>query len=208
MFYLVKTPWWLKKLYPSCTWNFPAADKKLYLTFDDGPHPEVTPFVLDELAKYHAKATFFCVGENVASYPGLYKRILEEGHTTGNHTFTHVNGWKVKDEVYFSEIKEAGKYIDSGLFRPPYGKVTRFQLKHIQSKGLNLKVIMWGVVSGDFDEHATPQQCLKNVLKNTRAGDIVVFHDSDKARVKIRYALPGVLEHFSAQNFTFEKIKS
>ncbi len=208
MLYLVKTPWWLKKLYPSCTWNFPAEDKKLYLTFDDGPHPEVTPFVLEELAKYNAKATFFCVGENVVAYPDIYKRILQEGHSTGNHTFTHLNGWKVKDEEYFADIIEAGKYIDSGLFRPPYGKVSRFQLKHIQSAGLNLKVIMWAVLSGDFDEAVSPEQCLKNVVKNTKAGDIVIFHDSDKARAKITYALPGVLEQFRAQEFVFEKIRN
>jgi peptidoglycan/xylan/chitin deacetylase (PgdA/CDA1 family) len=208
MFYLVKTPWLLKKLYPTCIWDFPTTGKKIYLTFDDGPHPQETPFVLEQLAKYDAKATFFCVGENVVAYPDIYKKILQEGHSTGNHTFTHVNGWKIKDEIFFSEIKEAGKFIDSSLFRPPYGKVTRFQLKYIQSSGLNLKVIMWGVVSGDFDEAVTPEKCLRNVLKNARSGDIIVFHDSEKASEKIRYALPRVLMHFSEQDFAFEKISN
>src|SRR5450432_1071984 len=124
MFYFVKTPWLLKKFYPSCIWNVPAQKKIIYLTFDDGPHPVATPFVLDELKKYNAKATFFCIGKNVAEHPDIYAKVLNEGHRVGNHTHNHLNGWKSSDSAYFSNIEQAAKYIDSDLFRPPYGRIT------------------------------------------------------------------------------------
>src|SRR4030081_3234365 len=127
MFYLVRTPWWLKRYYSSLVWHIPVREKILYLSFDDGPHPLATPFVLGELKKYEAKATFFCVGKNVLEYSQLYKRVLGEGHRVGNHTYNHVNGWKTSDEGYLSDIRLAAKYIDSDLFRPPYGRITAFQ---------------------------------------------------------------------------------
>src|SRR5688500_18549453 len=148
MFYLTKTPGVLKSLYPSCTWNYSRHSNKIYLTFDDGPHPVATPFVLDTLRKYNAKATFFCIGKNVAAYPDIYKRILDEGHSTGNHTFNHLNGWKTPDNEYIKNIAQARKYIDSNLFRPPYGRITKFQLRlltaseNIKQKTV-FKVIMW-----------------------------------------------------------------
>ena len=129
MFYTVKVPWLIKKLYPSLTWEKPTKEKILYLTFDDGPHPTATPFVLDQLAKYNARATFFCIGKNVVEQTALYKRILDEGHRTGNHTFNHLNGWKSSNQKYFQNIFEAAKYIDSDLFRPPYGRISKFQIK-------------------------------------------------------------------------------
>jgi peptidoglycan-N-acetylglucosamine deacetylase len=206
MWYLVKTPWWLKKLYPSCVWDLPANGKKIYLTFDDGPHPEVTPFVLDQLKKYNAKATFFCIGKNAAQHPGVYKRILEEGHAIGNHSFNHLNGWHSRDKDYFDDIIEARKYIDSKLFRPPYGKITRFQLKYLQAEGLNMKVIMWTVISGDFDDDVSPEKCYRNVADHIKPGRIIVFHDSDKAAEKLTYALPGVLEKLAMEGYDLQKI--
>jgi len=156
--------------------------KMVYLSFDDGPHPVATPFVLDLLKKYQAKATFFCIGKNVAAYPDIYRRILDEGHAVGNHTHNHLNGWKTKDAVYLADISEAGKHIDSPLFRPPYGRITSFQAKHIAKamKNEKARVIMWDVLSGDFDESLSPQQCSENVVLNAGKGSVIVFHDSEK----------------------------
>jgi len=154
MFYFVKTPWWLKKLYPRCTWDIPSREKVLYLTFDDGPHAEVTPFVLDTLQQYNAKGTFFCIGKNVATHKDIYRNMLDAGHRAGNHTFNHLNGWKATDQHYLKNILEAGKYIDSNLFRPPYGRITRFQVKLLTGirnspVNSNFSIIMWDVLSGD-----------------------------------------------------------
>jgi len=206
MFYLVKTPWWVKRfIYPAYTWGMPAGQKKLYLSFDDGPHPIATPFVLDTLKKYQAKASFFCIGKNVAAYPEVYKRILLEGHAVGNHTQNHLNGWKTDDAAYMANITKAAQYIDSKLFRPPYGRITRFQARQVQER-LGLRVLMWSVLSGDFDLQLSPQKCTANVQKNASDGSIIVFHDSEKALERMAYALPGVLEYFSARGFVFDKI--
>ena len=206
MFYFIKTPFWLKKLYSNCTWQMPASEKVIYLTFDDGPHPEVTPFVLDELIKYKAKATFFCIGKNVKACPEIYKRIILEGHAVGNHTFTHPNGWHTPDKYYLNDIEEAKKYIDSNLFRPPYGRITSFQLKMLSKPRYGLLPVMWSVLSGDFDKDITREKCLKNVINNTVEGSIVVFHDSEKAAERMKYALTGVLKHFRGMGYKFEKI--
>lgn len=205
MFYLVNTPWWLKKIYGSCTWQMPATEKKLYLSFDDGPHPEATPFVLDALKKYNALATFFCIGKNVVEQPHLYTRILNEGHRTGNHTQNHLNGWKVDNEAYFKNITEARKYIDSDLFRPPYGRISPFQVKLVTEK-LAMKIIMWSVLSGDFDPGINEEKCLQNIVTNMKPGKILVFHDSAKAMQKLTYCLPRVLQHFSEKGYQFERI--
>jgi peptidoglycan/xylan/chitin deacetylase (PgdA/CDA1 family) len=205
MHYLVKTPWWLKTLYPTYNWQLPAGQKKIYLSFDDGPHPEATPFVLDQLKKYQAKASFFCIGKNVVAYPELYKRILLEGHTTGNHTHNHLNGWKTGDAEYLANIVEAAQYIDSKLFRPPYGRITRFQAKQVQER-LGLQIVMWSALSGDFDTGIKPEKCRANVQKTATDGTIVVFHDSEKAMPGMTYALPGVLEYFSEKGYIFDKI--
>ena len=166
MFYFVKTPGWLKRIYDSYVWSIPVNDKILYLTFDDGPHPEATPFVLKELKQHNALATFFCIGKNVVSYPGIYKQIINEGHSVGNHTYNHLNGWKTSNDDYLKDIALASHEIDSDLFRPPYGRITSFQAKNLKPamKGKDPKVIMWDVLSGDFDIDCTPQQCLSNVL--------------------------------------------
>jgi len=206
MVYLVKTPWLIKKwIYPRYLWSMPRDEKKIYLSFDDGPHPAATPFVLDQLKQYNATASFFCIGKNVAAYPDLYKRILAEGHITGNHTYDHLNGWKVGDKAYFESIAKAAQFIDSKLFRPPYGRITAFQGKQVIEK-LGLTVVMWSVLSADFDISITPQKCWENVQHAAGNGSIIVFHDSEKAMERLAYALPQVLEHFSKKGYRFERL--
>ena len=204
MFYLVKTPSLLKKLYPECIWNMETKENEIYLTFDDGPHPQVTQFVLDELKKYNAKATFFCIGKNVKEHFDIYKQIISEGHRPGNHTFNHLNGWKTADKKYLDDIKQAADIIDSPFFRPPYGRATKFQMKALQEDKFQLKTIMWDVLSGDFDEKITPENCYLNVVKYAKAGSIIVFHDSLKALPRLQYALPLVLRFFSEKGFVFK----
>jgi len=206
MFYLAKTPKWVSKLFRDSIWEMPETPKAIYLTFDDGPHPQITPFVLDELDKFGAKATFFCIGKNVAEHPGVYKRILEQGHTAGNHTHNHLNGWKTPNAKYLQNILEARNFIDSPLFRPPYGRMTSQQKKKLQHLNEPFKIVMWSVLSGDFDTNITPEKCLDNVLKSTKSGSVIVFHDSEKAFERLRYTLPAVLKYFSEKGYHFEKI--
>lgn len=207
MFYITTTPWWLRMLFPSgLTWNIPAKEKVLYLTFDDGPTPEVTSFVLDELKKYNAKATFFCIGENVQRYPQLYQRLFAEGHRVGNHTHNHLNGFHTKDELWLNNVKEAAKWIDSDLFRPPYGKIRNFQAKVLKEANPPFRIIMWSVISADFDDRISPQKSFSHVKKNAKPGSIVVFHDSEKAFPNLRYALPETLKLFSSEGYRFESL--
>lgn len=206
MFYFVSTPFFIRKIFSDRIWSLSGNPNHIYLTFDDGPHPQITPFVLDELKKYKAKATFFCIGKNVELYSDVYSRIIDEGHAVANHTFSHMNGFKSKDEQYLDDIYRAKKIIDSNLYRPPYGRITRFQQSCLSLPRYNLKTIMWSVLSGDFDQGITKEKCLKNVLSNTKKGSIVVFHDSEKAAEKMMYALPEVLKYFSDKGFTFDNI--
>ena len=205
--YLSKTPRWLRLLYKGCTWSVETQEKVLYLTFDDGPHPSITPFVLDELKKVNARATFFCIGRNVAAYPHIYQRILDEGHATGNHTHNHLNGWKTSNRRYLEDIAEAKKYIDSSLFRPPYGKIGHFQLSQLSLPRFQLKTVMWSVLSGDFDTTLTTEKSLENVLLNSFPGAIIVFHDSEKAYKRLAYALPGTLKYFTEKGFSFDRLR-
>ena len=205
MFYFIKTPWFLRKLYPDCHWRMPSDEKKIYLTFDDGPHAAATPFVLDQLKQYKAAATFFCIGKNVLAETALYHRVLNEGHRVGNHTHRHLNGWKTPDRTYLIDVAEAEKYIDSNLFRPPYGKSTMFQMWNLQS-AWNFQIVMWDVLSADFDARISGEKCATHVTKNARAGSIVVFHDSAKAFSNLQIALPKVLKFFSEKGFVFSKL--
>jgi peptidoglycan/xylan/chitin deacetylase (PgdA/CDA1 family) len=206
MFYPVKTPWLFSKvLYPAYVWGIPGKEKIIYLTYDDGPHPKITDQVLDVLKQYEAKATFFCIGKNVLAHPATYQRIIEEGHGVGNHTQDHLNGWDVNNKIYLKSIHEASKHIDSRLFRPPYGRLTGFQAQQVIKK-MNFHVVMWSVLSGDFDIRLSPEDCLKNVIRATRQGSIVVFHDSEKALKRMSYALPKTIEYFMEKGFVFEKI--
>jgi len=206
MFYLPKTPFWIKKLFNKLTWDLPAEKKTIYLTFDDGPDQNLTPFVLAELDKYDAKATFFCIGRNVADQADMYKAILDAGHTTGNHTHDHLDGWKTPLADYLANIDQARTQISSTLFRPPYGHIRPGQVKQLRTGPNPLQVVMWTVLSGDFDVEITPEKCLRNVIENTGGGSIVVFHESKKAEERIRFALPRVLEHFSNLGYSFEAI--
>ncbi|WP_439504303.1 polysaccharide deacetylase family protein [Sediminibacterium sp.] len=199
--YLVKTPWWLRMIYSGYTWRMPLTDKAIYLTFDDGPHEVATPFVLDTLKQYQAKASFFCIGKNVRLHPEIYQRIIAEGHTVGNHTENHLNGWHTPNNEYLKNIQQAEEVIQSNLFRPPYGRI-----KRSQAKALDKQIVMWDVLSGDFDPNLTPEGCLAYCIKHTEAGSIVVFHDSAKAFDKMKYALPKMLDYFSHQGFKFKSL--
>jgi len=207
--YFIKTPWFARKIFSSYIWSLPAGNNEVYLTFDDGPHPTITPWVLEELEKYDAKATFFCIGNNVERYPDVYKRILEEGHATGNHTFHHLNGWKNEDEKYIEDISMASQLIKSNLFRPPYGRIKNSQAKKISDvlKTNDAQIIMWDVLSADFDLSFTKEQCLNNVLQNVSPGSIIVFHDSEKAFRNLEYALPETLKSLNNEGYSFKKIE-
>jgi len=205
--YLIKTPFWLRAIYSNCTWKMPAKDKVIYLTFDDGPHPDATPFVLANLKKYNAKATFFCIGNNVLKHPNIYESIIKEGHRVGNHTYDHINGWKTKNDIYIDNIKDAMNIIDSKLFRPPYGRINKGQIQILkQSDTLPNQIIMWDVLSGDFDIKINGETCARNVIKNTVPGSIIVFHDSQKAWDRMSIALPIVLAYFSNLGYRMELI--
>ena len=201
--YLIKTPWLLKKLYPQLIWNRPRSSRTLYLTFDDGPIPEVTPFVLDTLQQYQAKATFFCIGDNVCKHPGVYARIKAEGHAIGNHTFNHLKGWVTNDEVYADNFKQADALLNTSLFRPPYGRIKRNQISILQQARPDIQIVMWDVLSGDFDTQLDPVQCLRKTLKHTRNGAIIVFHDSLKAFRRLEYVLPRALEVWKKEGYAF-----
>jgi peptidoglycan/xylan/chitin deacetylase (PgdA/CDA1 family) len=208
--YLVKTPWWLRALYPSFIWKIETSEPTIYLTFDDGPHETATPFVLDILQQYNAKASFFCIGKNVRLHPEIYQRILAEGHAVGNHTEHHLNGWKTKDGEYLHNISLAATQIKSNLFRPPYGRIKKSQAALLKSKSYavlpNPEIIMWDVLSGDFDLGLSPESCLQNVLKATVSGSIVVFHDSAKAWDRMSFALPKILKYFSDAGYGFKAL--
>ena len=205
--YLIKTPFWLRALYPNCTWKLPSKEKVIYISFDDGPHPEATPFVLAALKKFNAKATFFCIGNNVLKHPNVYESILLQGHQVGNHTYDHLNGWKTETPTYIENIKDATNLIESNLFRPPYGRITRKQIKNIKSDSkCPQHIIMWDVLSGDFDLKLTGEDCAKNVIKNTQPGSIIVFHDSQKSWERMSVALPIVLAYFSNLGYRLEAL--
>jgi peptidoglycan/xylan/chitin deacetylase (PgdA/CDA1 family) len=204
--YPIRTPWLLKKIYPGLIWDIKPAERCIYLTFDDGPIPIVTPFVLNILKQYNAKATFFCIGDNVGKYPDVFEQVKNEGHAIGNHTFNHLKGWDTPDDIYIENFLKADKLIDSKLFRPPYGRAKKSQFKLLQQAKPGLKSIMWTVLSADFDVNVTPEKCLNNVLKHTVGGDIVLFHDSLKAKERMEYALPRALEAWSKEGYVFNAI--
>ena len=207
--YFIKTPWIAKKFFSSYIWSLPPADNAVYLTFDDGPHPTITPWVLDQLKQFDAKATFFCTGSNVETYPNIFEQILEEGHNIGNHSYHHFNGWKTDNKKYLDDVSKASQLITSNLFRPPYGRIKNSQAKKIPHamQRTDAKIIMWDVLSADFDTSFSPEQCLINVLENVSAGSIIVFHDSEKAFNNLRYSLPKTLQSLKARGFHFKKIE-
>lgn len=204
--YLTKTPPIIQKIYKNYRWCFATDKKEIYLTFDDGPTPKITEWTLDTLEQYNAKATFFCIGKNVVAHPEIYQRILKEGHQVGNHTHNHKNGLKTDLKTYITNFLKAEKQLNNKakLFRPPYGKIKRKQALKIKSLGY--KIIMWDVLSADFDTTITKEKCLENVIQNTQKGSIIVFHDSVKASEKLEYTLPKVLDYYSKKGYCFKAI--
>ena len=200
---VVKTPSLVKKVFNGLIWNFPGSANEIFLTFDDGPVPEVTPFVLSILKEYNAKATFFCVGKNVEKYPDIYDKIIMEGHSVGNHTYNHINGWETNTEEYLMDVERAREIIDSDLFRPPYGKIKKNQAKALKDY---YKIIMWDVLSYDFDSSVSEEKCLGNVTAKAKEGSIVVFHDSVKAGETMKYSLTCALKYFSDREYIFSAI--
>lgn len=212
----VKTNMFIKLLFPKYVWDIPNHENKVYLTFDDGPTPEITEWVLDQLQLYDAKATFFCIGNNIEKNPEIFQKIINENHAFGNHTFNHLKGWKTDTNEYVENtrrcslfIREKGKVIsDKGdtfeLFRPPYGKIKTSQSRALRRLGY--KIIMWDVLSRDFDKTIAPEECLKNVLKNVETGSIIVFHDSIKAAQNLKYVLPKTLAFLKERGFVCAKI--
>jgi peptidoglycan/xylan/chitin deacetylase (PgdA/CDA1 family) len=190
-------------LYPALIWNKSRGSKIIYLTFDDGPIPIVTPYVLNILKQYKAKATFFCIGDNVNKHPEVYQQLLADGHRVGNHTYNHLKGWKTADKAYAENFLKCDELLQSNLFRPPYGRIKRAQVKKLQSIKPGLQIVMWDVLSGDFDTALSPPGCLKNVLEHTVGGSVVVFHDSLKAFERLEYVLPLVLKHWTEQGYEF-----
>jgi peptidoglycan/xylan/chitin deacetylase (PgdA/CDA1 family) len=202
-YYLTKTPAILKPLARDLVWNFSRSADRVFLTFDDGPVPGVTDKVLDILDDYGAKATFFVVGENAMKYPELFQEIKHRGHQVGNHTFSHLNGWKTSNAMYVRNILKAHELIQSDLFRPPYGKITRQQVRLIKHR---FKIIMWDSLSGDFDRNNSPEICVRNALNSIESGSISVFHDSEKAKQNVLGALPLVLAKLVQKGFIMKPV--
>ena len=229
MFYWIKTSTFIKKTFSNYIWDLPNTKNKIYLTFDDGPTPLITEWVMSELEKYHAKATFFCIGKNIEKHPKIFEKLIIKGHSIGNHTFNHLNGWKTSTKDYIENcvqwsvaelpVAECGLRSENNdlpfqtgilntehcrLFRPPYGKMKPSQAKRLQELGY--KIILWDVLSADFDTSISKEKCLKNVIKNVQSGSIIVFHDSSKAFPNLEYTLPNALKILSKRGFVFESI--
>lgn len=204
---IYRVPFFLPWLFPSLVWKIQTTNKKLYLTFDDGPVPGPTDFVLETLAKHSVQATFFCIGDNVRKHPEVFKRIIDQGHTVGNHTYNHLNGWKTPLDKYVSNVTQCDDELRDSklnlqgvkLFRPPYGKVTRSQIKSLAE----YRIIMWDVLTHDYDKSVSPKSCLANSIRVSRPGSVIVFHDSVKAERNLQYTLPRYIDHFLNQGYSF-----
>lgn len=217
MMYWIKTNTFIKKLFSRQIWSVPNLENTIYLTFDDGPTPEVTEWVLETLQQYDTKATFFCIGKNIVQHPEIYKKIIAQGHAIGNHTNHHVNGWKTATKKYLGEVNECATIINTfastiqeentvlyPLFRPPYGKITPIQSKKIRSLGY--KIIMWDILTADFDPTIAPEQCYENAIQKVENGSIIVFHDSNKAYTNLKYVLPKALAYYKNKGFQLETL--
>jgi peptidoglycan-N-acetylglucosamine deacetylase len=223
--YWIKTPKLIKSVFSNLTWDFKNSEKKIYLTFDDGPTPKITEWVLNILNENNIKATFFCIGANINKHPDIFKKIVLDGHAVGNHTYNHVNGWQTRMEEYIkntelcqesiiknkliydwkSKIDDGKKKKESTIFRPPYGKIKRNQAKLLRQLGY--KIIMWDVLSADFDQNISVEKCLENATKKVTSGSIIVFHDSLKAYKNLEYALPKAIEILKNKGFSFDVIR-
>ena len=200
---LIKTPTLIQFFFPSLLWSKKRDKKILYLTFDDGPYNMLSPFILDELKKYKAKATFFYLGSKAEKYPQLIKRCKDENHKIGNHTYSHPNGWKTKNSRYYQDIEKANKLLNSNLFRPPYGRIKPSQINHLKKY---YKIIMWDILSWDFDKKTSPEECYNNIINNAKSGSIIVLHENEKSAKNVKEVLPKILSYFSSQGFKFEKL--
>ncbi len=203
--YIVHPPLLITKILNRFVWRVKTEKKVLYLTFDDGPIPHLTEKILELLNSYNAKGTFFCVADNVRKYPEIFETILLNGHAVGNHTFSHLNGRKTTTQEYLNDVKIAEKYIKSDLFRPPYGKMKQPQFAALKDK---YKIVLWDIISLDYDKNLSPEKCFRNVRHFARPGSIVVFHDNYKAEINMLYSLKKTLEHFSNLGYTFEVLTS
>jgi peptidoglycan/xylan/chitin deacetylase (PgdA/CDA1 family) len=217
MSFWVKTNYFVKKIFPNYVWDIPNNENKVFLTFDDGPTPEITEWVLEELKRYNAKATFFCIGNNIEKHPEIFEKVIKEGHSIGNHTFNHLKGWKTSIEEYVENVALCSNQIaekkslnsdflnlPSTFFRPPYGKIKPSQSKKLRALGY--KIIMWDIISFDFNIETSKEKCLENVIKNVQSGSIIVFHDSLKAEKNLKYALPKTLKFLKERGYKCEKI--
>jgi peptidoglycan/xylan/chitin deacetylase (PgdA/CDA1 family) len=200
---MVRPPSFLRWIYPNAVWNLPSEQKVVYLTFDDGPTPFVTEKVLELLEEYQAKATFFCIGKNIERHPELFNLVKEKGHHIGSHTYSHLNGWKSKPTDYLNDYQKGRDLARSNLFRPPYGRILLNPLQTIQKQD---KVIMWDILSKDYNEAILPKTILNNVLNNLKPGSIIVFHDSEKAKKNVLAVLPFLLQNLKQQGYAMEAI--
>ena len=204
-------------MFPNYIWEISTTKKELYLTFDDGPTPDITDWVLNTLRQFKAKATFFCIGDNVRKYPELFGQIIREGHSVGNHTYNHLKGWRTKTKHYLENALMAEEQMviqipnpksqtpnTINLFRPPYGQIKRKQGKQLMALGYH--IVMWDVLSHDWDKTVSSQKCLKKVISKSKDGSVIVFHDSVKASNNMKFALPKVLEYFTEKGFSFKPI--
>lgn len=202
--YPVKTPFWASWLWPAACWRIQTMHPKLYLTFDDGPHPEITPWILDMLKQANAKATFFCIGKNIERYPEFFQRIIHDGHAAGNHTWNHLHAFKVSTQEYINEVKKTDHLVKTNLFRPPYGKLTPGLYRRLRKTH---RIVMWDVLSGDFDPSVSGEVCAQRVIKHSQPGSIIVFHDSNKSWPRLQVALPQVIHYFQQKGFRFLSLK-
>ena len=200
---MVRPPSFLRWIYPNAVWNLPSEQKVVYLSFDDGPTPFVTEKVLELLEEYQAKATFFCIGKNIEQHPELFNLVKEKGHHIGSHTYSHLNGWKSNSTDYLTDYQKGRELVGSNLFRPPYGRVLLNPLQTIQKQD---KVIMWDILSKDYNEEILPKTILNNVLNNLKPGSIIVFHDSEKAKKNVLAVLPLLLQNLKQQGYAMEAI--
>jgi peptidoglycan-N-acetylglucosamine deacetylase len=203
-----RTPDWLSAMFPRFVWHQSRSEKKIYLTFDDGPIPDITEWVLETLAAKGAKATFFCVGDNIRKHPQVFERIVAGGHQVGNHTFNHLKGWKTPNDIYWKNIQDCDEIIvrhhaHSNLFRPPYGRITSAQVQKLRNE---YQIILWDVLTNDYDASLSTEKCLRKAIQSTKNGSIVVFHDSLKASKNLQFVLTRYLDHFAELGFSFERL--
>jgi peptidoglycan/xylan/chitin deacetylase (PgdA/CDA1 family) len=200
----IRPPKFIRRLFPSYIWNFPDEKEAVFLTFDDGPNPDITPWVLEQLDTYNAKATFFCLGKNVEMYPLVFEEIKRRGHAVGNHSYSHLKGWGMDTGAYLRDVDFAGSFIGGNLFRPPYARIGPNQARMLSER---YKIIMWNVLSRDYSRNLSEKACVRGVIKHLQPGDIVVFHDSPKTLRNLKYALPAVLQFIQSKGWKYKAIK-